>query len=50
MVIRLGRNTHGDYDVIDDVRKFIAHFERVTGDKGSGNAEELMQKVKRKGS
>lgn len=38
----------GEAEIVDKGYKFIAHFEKVTGDTGSGNAEKLMGKIKRK--
>ena len=38
----------GEAEIVDKGYKFIAHFEKVTGDTGSGDAEKLMKKVKRK--
>ena len=38
----------GIASVVDEGYEFIKHFEDVTGDTGSGDAEKLMQKVKRK--
>lgn len=38
----------GDGDVVDKAYKYIDHFESVTGDTGSGDAEKLMKRIKRK--
>jgi len=38
----------GDGNIVDRCYKFIDHFEDVTGDTGSGDAEKMMNKVKRK--
>ncbi|WP_444931516.1 hypothetical protein ACJJIF_06990 [Microbulbifer sp. SSSA002] len=38
----------GDAEVVEKGCKYIEHFEIVTGDTGSGDAEKLMKKVKRK--
>jgi len=38
----------GDGDIVDLCYKFIGHFENVTGDTGSGDAEKMMNKIKRK--
>ena len=38
----------GNANIVDNGYNFIKHFEKVTGDTGSGDAEKLMNKVKRK--
>ena len=38
----------GDGDMVKKVYEYIDHFEKVTGDTGSGDAEKLMKKIKRK--
>lgn len=38
----------GNAEIVDKGYQFIEHFEKITGDTGSGDAEKLMKKVKRK--
>ncbi len=38
----------GDLNIVDRSYKYIDHFENVTGDTGSGNAEKLMKQIKKK--
>ena len=38
----------GNAEIVDKGYKFIEHFEKITGDTGSGDAEKLMKNVKRK--
>jgi hypothetical protein len=38
----------GEAEIVDKGYRFIEYFEKVTGDTGSGDAEKLMKKVKRK--
>ena len=38
----------GDGDMVEKVKAYIGHFEKVTGDTGSGDAEKLMKRIKRK--
>ena len=37
----------GDGEIVDKAYKFIEHFENVTGDTGSGDAEKLMKRIKK---
>ena len=38
----------GNIDIVETTYRFIEYFEKVTGDTGSGDAEKLMKKMKRK--
>jgi hypothetical protein len=38
----------GNGDIVEKVKAYIAHFEKVTGDTGSGDPENLMKRIKRK--
>jgi hypothetical protein len=44
----LAAKAFGDGDIVEKCTNYIDHFEKVTGDTGSGDAEKLMKKVKRK--
>lgn len=43
----LAAKVFGNAEIVDKGYKFIEHFEKITDDNGSGDAEKLMKKVKR---